>query len=177
MLDRVSSVDGADGRRTCASVKPPLIIFNAKTMSCMNKEQKINVFADDQKDRDPSAYNLDQERDEDVNQLNLDNYFTLGSKEEAPRGHQAHTCKNAERPRAQELLMGQEPELSQEDQQKIFTTSQESYRKSEARLCESAPGKIEDDENNDLNSKIISQNQEEVSPLNQQASFNNESYQ
>lgn len=70
--------------------------------------------------------------------------------------------------------MGQEQELSQEDQQKIFMTSQGSNRKSEARLSESIRGKIEDDELNEANSKMISQNQEEISPLNQ-ASFNNES--
>ena len=44
-------------------------------------------------------------------------------------------------------------------------------------MCESVPGKIEDTENNDISSKIISQHQEEISPLNQQASCNNESNQ
>ena len=71
MLDRVSSVDGVDGRRTCASVKPPLIVVNAKTMSCMNKDQKSYVFTEGQNDRDRPAEDLDhvhsgREKDRDI---------------------------------------------------------------------------------------------------------------
>ena len=92
MLDQVSSVDGADGRRTCASVKPPLIA-NAKTMSCMNKEQKTNVFAEHHEDLDPSSRDLEHILKQD---RHFAHYFTLGSKAEASREH-IQTCKNADR--------------------------------------------------------------------------------
>lgn len=87
---------------------------------------------------------LNQEKDLE----DFAHYFTLGSKEGGtPAGTQPNTCKNQERdhvPRIDdasrtiriqgipELLQRQEPEERVcDDQQKIFMTSQNSFRKSE----------------------------------------------
>ena len=61
-------------------------------MSCMNKEQKTNVFAEHLKDLDPSSRDLERVLQED----HLAHYFTLGSKAEASR-ERIQTCKNADR--------------------------------------------------------------------------------